>query len=545
MYGWRHRGTRGAMSFAVLMAGVTFWIVAYTFELLGLNTATKEFWTAIKYFGVVIIAPAWLAFALEYTGRDEMLTRRNIALWLILPLTTLVLALTNGMHRLMWSPAQWVTTGPFLTQDTTNGAWFWVNVAYAYVLILIGSVLIVRAFVRQPRLYHGQITGMLVAVAAPWVFNFLTTFRIIDIHLDLTPFVFLFTGLALAWSLFRYRLLDLMPVARAAVIKAMRDAMIVLDAQGRVVDINPAAERLLGVQAAQAMGQAAADIFRSFPELVAHYQDGMDARNELGLGEGATREDYDLRLAPLHNRQNGVIGRVITLHDITERKRMERDLSAARSQLDDLLHRFVPASVADQMIANPQGARLGGERRQVTILFADLRGFTRWSENRSPEHVIETVNRLMGVGIEAILAEGGTLDKIMGDALMGIFNTPLSQPDHPRRAVRAALTILAAQVVEADLRFSIGIHTGAVVAGNVGTERVMNYTVLGDAVNQAKRLQEMAPPGQILLSQETYAHIEDKLQARIFGTHTLRGRGEPTKIFVISDVAQAQTFINP
>jgi len=181
----------------------------------------------------------------------------------------------------------------------------------------------------------------------------------------------------------------------------------------------------------------------------------------------------------------------------------------------------------------------------VTILFADLRGFTRWSENRSPEHVIETVNRLMGVGIEAILAEGGTLDKIMGDALMGIFNTPLSQPDHPRRAVRAALTILAAQVVEADLCFSIGIHTGAVVAGNVGTERVMNYTVLGDAVNQAKRLQEMAPPGQILLSQETYAYIEDKLQARIFGTHTLRGRGEPTKIFVISDVAQAQTFINP
>lgn len=540
LYGWKHRSTRGAVSFTVLMVGVTFWIVAYTFEVLGADTATKEFWTAIKYCGVVVIAPSWLAFALEYTGRGAALTFRRIALLLILPLVTLALALTNGAHHLFWTPMQLVATGPFVTLDVSNGVWFWVNVAYAYLLILIGSILIVQALVRQPRLYRGQIVGMLVAVAGPWVFNFLTNFKIIDVHLDLTPFVFLFTGLALAWSLFRYRLLDLMPVARAAVIEAMSDAMIVLDAQARVADLNPAAQRLLGVQSVQVMGQDAAKMFHAFPDLVAHYRDRVDARNEIVIGEGAAREYYDLRLSPLRNRQNEIIGRVITLRDITERKRMEQDLAAARFQLDDLLHRFVPASVADQMIANPQVARPGGERRQVTVMFADLRGFTRWAESKTPEQIIEMVNRLVGIGIEAILAEGGTLDKIMGDALMGTFNTPLTQPDHARRAVRAARAMLVQQPLEADLCFSIGIHTGTVVAGNVGTERVMNYTVLGDAVNLAKRLQEMAQPGQILMSQETYAQLKGELSAQFIGAHILRGREEPTEIFAVSNAMQVQ-----
>jgi class 3 adenylate cyclase len=213
---------------------------------------------------------------------------------------------------------------------------------------------------------------------------------------------------------------------------------------------------------------------------------------------------------------------------------LSNQLDATRAQLDDLLHRFLPGTVADQMVANPKAVKLGGERKLVTILFADLRGFTSWTEGVDPETALHMLNGKLSIAVEALIDHGGTLDKFMGDAVMGVFNTPLADPDHALHAVQAAWQLIRALKYDPVLQFSVGINTGVAVAGNIGTAQAMNYTVIGDAVNQAKRLQEMAKPGQVLISGATQALLPDEVGLLSLGGFQLRGRSQDTKIYAVT-----------
>lgn len=207
-----------------------------------------------------------------------------------------------------------------------------------------------------------------------------------------------------------------------------------------------------------------------------------------------------------------------------------------RNQLDDLLHRFLPNTVADQMVADPNAVHLGGERRIVTVMFADLRGFTSWTEGVEPEAALHMLNGKLAIAVESLLAYGGTVDKYMGDAVMGVFNTPLSDPDHAYHATQAAWQMIRAFKSDPLLQFSVGINTGTAVAGNIGTMEVMNYTVIGDAVNTAKRLQEMARPGQILISGETEALLPQAVELLPVGSFQLRGRKQYSEVFAITNI---------
>jgi class 3 adenylate cyclase len=165
-------------------------------------------------------------------------------------------------------------------------------------------------------------------------------------------------------------------------------------------------------------------------------------------------------------------------------------------------------------------------------MFADIRGFTGFSENLSPERVVKALNQHLALSVEAILAEEGTLDKFVGDAVMAFFNAPLPQPDHTLRAVRAAMAMQQAiatyhremSLVAQPLNFGIGIHVGQAVVGNIGTVQQMNYTIIGDAVNLAKRLQEHAKGGQIILSQAAYTAVKDFITAEDLGLIAVKGR---------------------
>lgn len=253
----------------------------------------------------------------------------------------------------------------------------------------------------------------------------------------------------------------------------------------------------------------------------------------IGSEEEQAFELEDLQLA--ESLVEALILALDNARHMTRERLLSEQLDGARAQLEVLLHRFLPSAVADRMIANPEAIQPGGERQLVTVLFADLRGFTRWAEDRPPEEVMYMLNQKLALGASAVLAEGGTLDKYMGDALMAVFNTPVAQADHASRAVRVAQAIREAIAISSNdgLDFSIGINTGPVVAGYVGTQAMMNYTVLGDAVNQAKRLQEMAKPGQILISETTHALLETPVGVENYGSMHLRGRAQPVQVFEI------------
>jgi PAS domain S-box-containing protein len=331
---WQHRATPGAASFALLMLGVAEWSLGYLFELGGLDLATKIFWGKVQYVAIAFIPIAWLAFVLQFTDRKQWLTQRNLILLTILPLITLLLIWTTERHGLMWRQTSLNHDGPFPTLEVSYGPWFWLHTAYSYTLLLLGTFFLVNMWLRSARLYRLQSGAVLVGALAPLVGNGLYVFRLLPVpNLDITPFAFAISGLAMGWSLFRFHLFDIVPVARQAIIDNMGDGVIVFDLQNRVVDLNPAAQRIINTSSAEAIGRTGTQALSHWPHLITHYRNILEGRAEVALGRpGQEQRYYDMRISPLYDRYQNLSGRLIVLRDITEAKQTAQTLAQAHER---------------------------------------------------------------------------------------------------------------------------------------------------------------------------------------------------------------------
>jgi class 3 adenylate cyclase len=237
-----------------------------------------------------------------------------------------------------------------------------------------------------------------------------------------------------------------------------------------------------------------------------------------------------MNLSPLKDASQTTQGVAIVVDDLTEKKRLE-----ARTRL---FERMVSPKVISQL--DPNELQLGGKRSEITVLFADIRGFTQFSEQVNPEDLVSVLNRYLAAAAEAVLIQEGTIDKFLGDAVMAWFNAPIPQPDHTLRAVRAALGLRAAVQrllhelpPEFHLSFGAGIHFGEAVLGLIGTEKRIEYTAIGDSVNTTKRIQENAAGNQILISETAYAFVADKVEARQVDAIQAKGKREPIKVYEV------------
>ena len=233
----------------------------------------------------------------------------------------------------------------------------------------------------------------------------------------------------------------------------------------------------------------------------------------------------------------------IAVHNLQLMHQLHLTKEREKQQIRNLFERYVAPTVVEQLLNQPDEVELGGTRQTVTVLFADVRGFSRFSTYTSPEILIELLNQYVRVAADAVLAEQGTLDKFMGDAVMAFFNAPLAQSDHALRAVRAAWSLRRRveqlhQYLppEQRLQFGVGVGVGEVVVGNVGTSQMMNYTIIGDTVNKTKRLQENARGGQILISQETYYLLQHRIEARSVDNIHLKGQSRPETVYEVLSV---------
>jgi hypothetical protein len=166
-YAWRRRGTSGAETLALLMAGLCVWAAGYALELSVADLLTKIFWAKVEYVGIATVPLAWLAFALQYSGREGWLAGRNLILLSALPLVTLLLAWTNEAHELIWSSTGLNENGPFPALEVDHGAWFWVHWSYSYLMLLLGTVLLISMLARSPHPYREQNLALLLAVSVP------------------------------------------------------------------------------------------------------------------------------------------------------------------------------------------------------------------------------------------------------------------------------------------------------------------------------------------------------------------------------------------
>ncbi len=230
-------------------------------------------------------------------------------------------------------------------------------------------------------------------------------------------------------------------------------------------------------------------------------------------------------------------------------RRHQSDLKKHNEFVRKVLGRYVTEEVAEVVLSSPENLHLGGERREVTIMMTDLRGFTPMSDRLPPETVVTILNHYLHCMVDIVLKWGGTLDEIIGDALLVIFGAPLSQEDHAQRAAQCALEMQLAmdglnELLESEglprIQCGVGLNTGEVVVGNIGSEKRMKYSVVGSPVNLAARIESLTIGGQILLSERTREVLGD--EARLDGKIRvkLKGYDKPVKIFELGGFRELQ-----
>jgi len=227
------------------------------------------------------------------------------------------------------------------------------------------------------------------------------------------------------------------------------------------------------------------------------------------------------------------------------------DEQRKRAEVRSLFERYVAPAAIDLMLTQPETYAMGGQRRELTVLFSDIRGFTTLSEGLSPDDVVVLLNRYLSRMTELIFAYGGTIDKFEGDAILAIWNAPLPVPDHATQAVRCALAMLDAlpdlqpawgEKSSARLQIGIGINTGQAFVGNIGSTRRMDYTVIGDTVNLASRLQDLTKAEQIplLFSDATRSQLSEAFPTRLVTTTQVKGRIQAVDVYTVEEQAAAK-----
>jgi diguanylate cyclase (GGDEF)-like protein len=353
-YAWRRRPAPGAAALAVLNLALAEWAGTYAIMWASTSLAAQVFWLSATFLGAVVALPAILAFALSYAQQGHWLTPRAIALLAIHPALTVAILATDPWHHLFYAGYELVDRAGLVEMNWQRGPWFWITTGYGYVVLLAVVGLMVAAARRAPRLYRAQAGSVLLAVLFPWVANVFTQsiFRF-QSELDLTPVAFSLSSLALAYGLYRHRLLDLVPVARGALIESMQDGVLVLDAQNRIVDINPAAQRVLpGAR----VGRPVAEVFSQYAGVIEHLRGMPGTHAEVEHGG----RHYDLQILPLAPSPEGPgapgrDARLVVWRDISRRRQAEADLQAANQRLHEQLEHIaaLQARLVEEAIRDP------------------------------------------------------------------------------------------------------------------------------------------------------------------------------------------------
>ncbi|MEW6406131.1 MAG: histidine kinase N-terminal 7TM domain-containing protein, partial [Chloroflexota bacterium] len=349
LYAWSRRPAVAVTPFAWMMVAIAAWSFLYALELFTPHLQLKVILTNLQYPGIVSIPLFLLGFALEYTGRRHLLSRRIQALLWIIPIVIILATWTNRLHGLMWDSEQVEYFHGLTLLAVRMGPLFWVNIGYTYLLLFIGTLILIMELIQRPGIYRFQVSLVVLGLLSPWVGSLFYVFRFSPIpNLDLSPLFFIPSSFALAWAITRFRLLDVIPLEHVNVLQNMRDGVIVLDPQRRILYINPIGEFMLAKKDADAIGQPLNEISPAYARILTPYLDDDQKQFEFTAGDEADSPVFEVTISHMRLAPEPLgFNHVIIFHDISVRKEAEALLNRREAIMEAI------SFAAEQFLREP------------------------------------------------------------------------------------------------------------------------------------------------------------------------------------------------
>jgi diguanylate cyclase (GGDEF)-like protein/PAS domain S-box-containing protein len=463
VYAWLRRGVTGALTLACICAGSAWWSVSEGLLYFGFDQSANVFVTKIQYLGMVWMPALIMLFPLSIYYRHKRNLRYIYLIAFAAPAFILVMAWTNEYHWLLWTEYGTVFLGALPMLSLKHGPIFWVFVSYAYICLGLAGVFLIRWFIISASIFRAQAGVLLAALGVVWMGNIIYVTGLSPVpNIDITPLTFSIASVVTAFGFFRYQLLDVVPVAKTEVFNSMLDGVVVLDENERLIDLNPAAEKILTRQRDIVVGQTAEDVFRNQPDILSMLV-GQDLEGEVCLRPSGSKLTYELRIATLMDRNKHRLGRILVWRDITQRKDLEEKLFRLATT-DEL------TSISNRRSFMVQGrtwfSQARRHKRPLAVLALDLDNF-KTINDRYGHHVGDMVlmhfaklvsknqraedvfGRLGGEEFGLILSEAGAGTALStAERLRGILaESPLKTDQGP---VSVTVSIGVAELKEAD-----------------------------------------------------------------------------------------------
>jgi len=326
-HAFQRRRLPAASTFVLLMGIQALWAILYVLELSSPLLESKLLYARLQYLCYVSLPPLLLIMALRYTSPVARLTWRHLLLLAPIPLLTLLLLFTNPSHQLVWQQVQLLDGPGFTYIGNTYGPWFWIHTAYSYLLLTLALARFIESFLGSPPQYRGQPLTLIIGLAIPFGGNIAHLFGMSPTPgIDPTPLLFSLSGLVILLGLFRYRLFEVVPIPQEDVLKSMSEGLLVLDRQNRLVDINPAARKILDLEDQSLLNHPVELVLRPWPELAQLCQLDTLERIEFVQLNSKDRHYFDVRKTALTGWRGGRVGSLLVFHNITELKRVQSEL---------------------------------------------------------------------------------------------------------------------------------------------------------------------------------------------------------------------------
>ena len=335
-YSWNKRSNPDALYFSFLMLAVSIWTITGSFEMASISISTKILWSQISYLGIVFVGPLWLLFTLSYTDNEKWLKLKFIGPLMIIPVVILFLVATNGWFGLIWPTITPSSSEPGALLIYGHGIGFYIYAIYTYILIFLGILLLIKFLIQSPKVYQKQVFMVLVAALIPFLANAIYIAQISPVKgLDITPFAFTLTGILVAWSIFKFKMLDIVPVAYNNLFGKMSSGALVIDSLKRIVDINKAAEIILGINQSF-IGSYIENDLDQLKDIYPLDNVKSKLKAEIKI-ESPTVTWLDLQITPL-DKKDQLLGWLITFIDISARKKAENLLTKSEKDYRDLVN---------------------------------------------------------------------------------------------------------------------------------------------------------------------------------------------------------------